>query len=227
LRSLFLNRSGSSSLLDRTIFNKIPFKIMIFHADVGGRPSRRAVVWFAIGPTSAILAPASAARTCAALGLCASPLRRVDGLRAREGQGHGFVDEVAGDQCVRLAPIEADAREFHPGGEMLRKMFNLTISGQGRDDNRAVGLRCRPEVDRHRCGRARQSARASVRPDALCRCNCDGFHIARMKRRLSTFQLHAGNRALQAKTEKRMSVAGKRDGPLIDNRMPGRDCPAE
>lgn len=40
--------------------------------------------------------------------------------------------------------------------------------------------------------------------------------------RLYTFQLHAGNAALQAEIEKWMSVAGKWDEPQIDNRMLGR-----
>ncbi|MGP3723924.1 hypothetical protein [Cereibacter sphaeroides] len=40
--------------------------------------------------------------------------------------------------------------------------------------------------------------------------------------RLYTFQLHAGNPALQAGIEKWMSVAGKWDEPQIDNRMLGR-----
>jgi hypothetical protein len=40
--------------------------------------------------------------------------------------------------------------------------------------------------------------------------------------RLYTFQLHAGIPALQAETEKWMSVAGKWDEPQIDNRMLGR-----
>lgn len=40
--------------------------------------------------------------------------------------------------------------------------------------------------------------------------------------RLYTFQLHAGNPALQAEIEKWMSVAGKWDEPQIDNRMLGR-----
>lgn len=37
--------------------------------------------------------------------------------------------------------------------------------------------------------------------------------------RLYTFQLHAGNSALQAELEKWMSVAGKWDQPEIDLRM--------
>jgi len=45
--------------------------------------------------------------------------------------------------------------------------------------------------------------------------------------RLYTFQLHAGIPALQAEIEKRMSVAGKRDEPQIDNRMLGRGRTAE
>lgn len=40
--------------------------------------------------------------------------------------------------------------------------------------------------------------------------------------RLYTFQLHAGNPAMQAEIEKWLSVAGKWDEPQIDNRMLGR-----
>jgi len=45
--------------------------------------------------------------------------------------------------------------------------------------------------------------------------------------RLYTFQLHAGNTALQAEIEKWMSVAGKWDEPQINNRMLGRGRTAE
>jgi hypothetical protein len=45
--------------------------------------------------------------------------------------------------------------------------------------------------------------------------------------RLYTFQLHAGNTALQAEIEKWMSIAGKWDEPQIDNRMLGRGRTAE
>ena len=40
--------------------------------------------------------------------------------------------------------------------------------------------------------------------------------------RLYTFQLHAGNPAMQAEIEKWLSVAGKWDEPQIDNRMLSR-----
>ena len=40
--------------------------------------------------------------------------------------------------------------------------------------------------------------------------------------RVYTFQLHAGNPAMQAEIEKWLSVAGKWDEPQIDNRMLGR-----
>lgn len=40
--------------------------------------------------------------------------------------------------------------------------------------------------------------------------------------RLYTFQLYAGNPAMQAEIEKWLSVAGKWDEPQIDNRMLGR-----
>lgn len=40
--------------------------------------------------------------------------------------------------------------------------------------------------------------------------------------RLYTFQLNAGNPAMQAEIEKWLSVAGKWDEPQIDNRMLGR-----
>jgi len=45
--------------------------------------------------------------------------------------------------------------------------------------------------------------------------------------RLYTFQLHAGNPALQAEIAKCMSVAGKWDEPRIDARMMGSDRTAE
>lgn len=45
--------------------------------------------------------------------------------------------------------------------------------------------------------------------------------------RLYTFQLHAGNPAMQAEIEKWLSVAGKWDEPQIDNRMLGRGRTAD
>lgn len=45
--------------------------------------------------------------------------------------------------------------------------------------------------------------------------------------RLYTFQVYAGNTALQAEIEKWMSVAGKWDEPQINNRMLGRGRTAE
>ena len=45
--------------------------------------------------------------------------------------------------------------------------------------------------------------------------------------RLYTFQLHAGNPAMQDEIEKWLSVAGKWDEPQIDNRMLGRGRTAD
>ena len=45
--------------------------------------------------------------------------------------------------------------------------------------------------------------------------------------RLYTFQLHAGNPAMQAEIEKWLSVAGKWDEHQIDNRMLGRGRTAD